>query len=1272
MKENDLKNRIKASKETKNNNLKDNRKKTKETDNNNFGEQSYFSDNNELATKSNNKKETNIIICLIVFILLACLSVAIIYPIRLNNDSVNNKIFSNSYKNVTEVGYLSEDLGTIKRNIPTEAKNEGMSSAGYPQFGYTLNMTTEQKNEIIAESIYLTANGTWRDVSARTTGSYDKMDKDGYLYLNNGTPVNDAQGNHRKLYKHTVASSMYFGEVSNAEPAVIKKLTMRKRGYNGYAVTGLYAPAGEVIKIEISEADMKATGGLTFHIGQALYNGQANNIWSQRNVNRMPIILNTMTLTANNTTLENGVYTGYVGSYVGGPIYIRNNNAEVYSVTISGGVNYSHFILGYTTKEEFEKNAKSTAPYFDLEVWDFGVLHSGPKYYAKNFSYDQIYDAAILWEKISLVSTRVRKQGVVFLYDPFVAAGAAVAFPGRRSVNCPAGWMASSLNYESLVTSGSWGNLHEYHHNFQGFGVGSTGEVTNNSLNIVAYSLFTKISSSRQISGFGGAGLSGWNCYTSGTWTLNQVNNNAIGGTNGLAVYATLIHNLGQDAFIKSAVTSGTNYWNKWQENTHQDMSYYANLVSSYGGAHTLATNDYPMFVPVSSVYQTGRSYTYDNEKRYIKTMQPFVIPYGLESYTVDLNPYTVNASNQYESGSVVIGNGFKYSIKSVKTEEGFNGTFEKTGDNIYTFKPNSQINSGKVYVTLEITTNNGDHTYNGKELQDVDLVLEFQQSHESKKAILERTTYTYSADNAYTSATEAFENNYAGYVTKVEEDNTNLTQNSNTDRWYTSASGLNGKFDIAPDNSVLEIKGKLYIPETGKYRIYLRGRVNCALYISTDGGKNYECKATITSWPRNNSWDFRYDEENSYFDLECKSEDWVYFKEVLIVNNSPTISFVGMGMTQWTIPSYTMETKYYDSNGNPVAVDSNGKPIDENAVIDDSKTQTIYKNAAGQIVSAEEANNTDPIMPTSANYVTAYREDYEFTKQFESDYFYTRDYAYNYLEQTNYDVPNQRLVETNYQPWTQGVAQGHFDISNFFNDDATKNIHSVQNKFISETNPFNITVDLGQTIKANHVTFYGYTSGSVGNIGMVKDFVLYGSLNGQDYFVLYEYTGFVSSYRNVTLKFDEATFRYYKLVVTKTDNGRYFAMNRIGFNYEFSLPNGTKISSDNNIFTYKGNWELKTAISSFGHIYYGKNGASVEFEFEGNRLGVLSNKSLGDKFEVYIDDKKVDSINLKSDDYLSASFISPELTNGKHKVRIKCTGNASIDSIVYWKAPKE
>ncbi|MDE6656844.1 MAG: hypothetical protein K2J85_07620, partial [Anaeroplasmataceae bacterium] len=373
-----------------------------------------------------------------------------------------------------------------------------------------------------------------------------------------------------------------------------------------------------------------------------------------------------------------------------------------------------------------------------------------------------------------------------------------------------------------------------------------------------------------QIGSYGAAGLGGWNNYTSASWALSRINADSIGSTNGLAVYATLLHNFGQDAFMKSAYGSGENYFVNWGNTVHYDMSFYAGLTNTFSSGNNYKDSlhqkqsSYPMFVPVSSVYQTGRSYSFDGEKRYIETQQPFVIPYGID-YEVDLSPYVEN-NGQYASGSIVLPKGFSYKIKNVNSKE-INGKFEKKADSdfIYTFKPNEETRSGKIYVTLEITKD--DHAF---EVEDVDLVLEFEQTHEKTKFILERTTYNYEEGKGYTSAIEAFNNNYAGYKEKIEADNINFTQNSNTDIWYAPKGNTEHPDHIVPDNSVVEVKGKLFFEETGKYRIALRGRNNCALYISEDGGKTFKLAAKIEDEKViKNSAQFRLNDENTYIDVE-------------------------------------------------------------------------------------------------------------------------------------------------------------------------------------------------------------------------------------------------------------------------------------------------------------------------------------------------------------------------------------------------------------------
>ncbi len=899
------------------------------------------------------------IICVFIFFL----SLLILYAVH--NGRVGNE-YDLAYKTYSKVGTSSTVLCTTERLKPVPEVGSEKHLSAYPVYGKG-GFASGLKSDVLAENNLLCGKET-----RNASGTYDWLDVDGSLYTGTrATPT--ALG--RKLYEHTAAKGMYGGNVSNNEMGVIKQLTFSPRTYNNYyEVTGLYAPAGEVIKVELSDAAMQATGGLTFHIGQALYNGQANNIWLARDFNRMPVILNTLSINCNTAVYDatTQTWTGYIGSFLGGPIYVRDE-AKTYSVTISGAVNYQHFILGVTTPEEYATYAQSSAPYFDLEIWSTGVLLSGPKSYAQNMTYEAMYRIASLWEKISLVTNRVADHGVVFLYDPFVAAGAAVAFPGRWSVNCPAGWFRDALDYQSFVTSGTWGNLHEYHHNYQNYGVGYTGEVTNNALNLVTYSLFTNISAARQIGNFGGAGFSGWNQYTSATWALNRVNQGNITDTNGLAVYSTLLHNFGQDAFIKTTGGYwGNNYLNQWAKITHQDFSYYAQLIEKYSGKLNLAANDYPLFVPVSCVYQTGRTYDYDRQHRQIQTMQPYVIPYG-QDFTIDLNPYTLNKDGQYTGGSIVIAKDFTYRVKKVYGL-GLNGTLQQTGENIYRFLPNGVLRSGKIYVTLEIMTKDGQRTYNGKPLEDVDLILELQQTHETKKNVLERTIYTFDHDVTDYDARTLYQTQYAGATNVTIIDNTNVAQNSNTDIWL-SADQINKR-------QVMEIRGKLYLPEAGKYRVYLRGRGSCALFVSLDN-VHYELGAYVDSTINPESPNFIVNNQSTYYDVTVTKSAWLYFKEVMVVptaTGSKRNSFIGLGIKAWTMPTYTAhvnengDTVYYDQNGNEVPVD--------------------------------EATNPQPIEPTGTpNYATAYRLTYEFPQRFSAPHFYTPEYTYKIGEVTYHHI---------------------------------------------------------------------------------------------------------------------------------------------------------------------------------------------------------------------------------------------------------------------------
>ena len=115
-----------------------------------------------------------------------------------------------------------------------------------------------------------------------------------------------------------------------------------------------------------------------------------------------------------------------------------------------------------------------------------------------------------------------------------------------------------------------------------------------------------------------------------------------------------------------------------------------------------------------------------------------------------------------------------------------------------------------------------------------------------------------------------------------------------------------------------------------------------------------------------------------------------------------------------------------------------------------------------------------------------------------------------------------------------------------------------------------------------------------------------------------------------------------------------------------FEVNGGNQLSPSNEVLTYKKNWTGKQTLSTFGHVYVGKNNSKVSFEFEGTRLAILSSKDFKAKFTVYVDGKKVSSVDIKEDESgVYVSYMSQKLESGKHTVEIKCKGEANIDSIV-------
>ena len=210
---------------------------------------------------------------------------------------------------LTQNNFLESKISTyITRNPPSEFGYEEVNQR--ISYGGDNTALDSIYDDILAENNKLIASST----------TYDEIGSDGKLYLNK-------EDTGRKLYKHVFSDGLYGSNVSNDEKAIKKVIKLNPVSSTNY-ITGLYAPPGEVITIEIPDEDLKNIGGsLTFLIGFYTH----NNIISINSVNvgikRVPNLSNSLTI---NKPI------GYIGSFIGGPIYIylillKANNSQLLS-----------------------------------------------------------------------------------------------------------------------------------------------------------------------------------------------------------------------------------------------------------------------------------------------------------------------------------------------------------------------------------------------------------------------------------------------------------------------------------------------------------------------------------------------------------------------------------------------------------------------------------------------------------------------------------------------------------------------------------------------------------------------------------------------------------------------------------------------------------------------------------------------------------------------------------------------------------------------------
>src|SRR5699024_5897039 len=263
--------------------------------------------------------------------------------------------------------------------------------------------------------------------------------------------------------------------------------------------TGLYAPPGELMKIEVPSG----LRNLSVQIG-----AWTDNLSNKLNPKRDPVIVS-------RKKLHPG--TNYVRNLYGGPIYILSPRPVENPVDLvfTGPVKSPDFILGETDPAEWWQNLEqSEIPWLELRSPNFIAVVPRDKFLKEHLSDPtkavQFWNNAVLedyykWEGLTRNATDPLDQAPFLPFRAVLDIDISVGY-GHSGfpvmfVN-DMYWFNSVANYKSIKDLDAWGTFHEFGHNNQQTGIWSwstLGETTNN---LFIYKAAHRIAQERGISQF--------------------------------------------------------------------------------------------------------------------------------------------------------------------------------------------------------------------------------------------------------------------------------------------------------------------------------------------------------------------------------------------------------------------------------------------------------------------------------------------------------------------------------------------------------------------------------------------------------------------------------------------------------------------------------------------------------------------------------------------------------------------------------------------------
>ncbi len=324
------------------------------------------------------------------------------------------------------------------------------------------------------------------------------------------------------LTKHIAADGQFYGSISDDVLGVEKKAYINTSAKGSHSLAA-YVPAGEIATIKLSDEAMKYAekGQLKIIVGQHDTNAEEY-YYNSNDENRMPYLGKVFSITEQETN---------VGTPFGGMVYLEvGSNVPSglnLEVEISGVVDAPYYDLGRTTEEEWK--VAQSAPGLMAEIRTPYLRFMIPSAFIRDV--EGITQAVQFWDNATALSAHVmgqenRNSPMTLIFDQYITAGVAYASVGSWKCNLPPSWAKTALDYNTLMTSGNWGLIHEINHHYQSrysgyrdnWGLGDEfSEITNNTLNTLSYILYSNIAATR-----GEEGTDDWNKVTDPYSSLKQ------------------------------------------------------------------------------------------------------------------------------------------------------------------------------------------------------------------------------------------------------------------------------------------------------------------------------------------------------------------------------------------------------------------------------------------------------------------------------------------------------------------------------------------------------------------------------------------------------------------------------------------------------------------------------------------------------------------------------------------------------------------------------